>query len=65
MKTIQRQLHNGRAMTLHEVSQELGITPERARQIDRDALKKLHARLLARGIDASAILPPNYDEAKA
>ena len=54
----------GRAMTLDQISQELGVTRERVRQIERDALKKLHAKLLARGVDASAILPPNYDEAK-
>lgn len=54
----------GRAMTLDQISQEMGITKERVRQIEKAALAKLNAKLLARGINAAAILPPNYDEAK-
>lgn len=55
---------NNRAMTLDQISQELGITRERVRQIERDALIKLKKKLHARGIPAEFILPPNYDEAK-
>ena len=51
-------------MTLDQISQELGITRERVRQIERDALKKLNAKLARMGIDPSAILPATYDEAK-
>lgn len=52
-------------MTLDQISQELGITKERVRQIEKSAIQKLKAKLNARGIEASFILPPNYDEAKA
>lgn len=52
-------------MTLDQISQELGITKERVRQIEQSAIQKLKAKLTARGIEANFILPPNYDEAKA
>ena len=52
-------------MTLDQISQELGITRERVRQIERDALKKLNAKLHAMGIPPEYILPENYEEAKA
>lgn len=54
----------GRAMTLDQISQEMGITKERVRQIEKKALEKLNAKLHAMGIDASAIIPANYDEVK-
>lgn len=57
--------HNGRAMTLEEVSREMGITKERVRQIERDALIKLKRQLKNLGIKPEMILPENYDEVKA
>ena len=57
--------HNGRCMSLREVADELEITPERVRQIELKALKKLFSVLESRGIDASLILPETFDEAKA
>lgn len=57
--------YGGRAMTLEQISQELGVTRERVRQIERDALKKINARLKARGITAADVLPAAYEEAKA
>ena len=36
-------------MTLAEVGAELGITPERARQIEKRALHKLRVALVVRG----------------
>lgn len=36
-------------MTLAEVGAELGITPERARQIEKKALHKLRVALVVRG----------------
>lgn len=54
-----------REMSLADVGAELGITAERVRQIEASALYKLRNILKARGIDASLILPPNYDEARA
>lgn len=56
--------HHNKAMTLDQISQELGITRERVRQIERDALIKLKKKLHARGIPAEFILPPNYEEVK-
>lgn len=65
MKTIQRQLHGGRVMSLDEVSQELGVTIERVRQIEHGAIKKLKRQLKHLGIKPEMILPENYDEVKA
>ena len=61
---MRKKAHHQRVMTLDQISQELGITRERVRQIERDALKKLNAKLARMGIDPSAILPATYDEAK-
>ena len=57
--------YNGHHMSLREVAEEMGITPERVRQIELKALKKLFSILASRGIDASLILPETFDEAKA
>lgn len=65
MKTIQRQLHGGRVMSLDEVSQELGVSIERVRQIEHGAIKKLKRQLKRLGIKPEIILPENYDEVKA
>ena len=55
----------GRAMTLDQISQELGITKERVRQIEKRALEKLNDKLQRLGITASEfILPNEYPETK-
>lgn len=54
-----------RAMTLSEVAAELGCTSERVRQIEASALYKLRKLMADRGIDATGILPPDYEEARA
>lgn len=65
MKRTQRQLHGGRVMSLDEVSEELGVTIERVRQIEKAALIKLKKQLKNLGIEPEMILPENYDEVKA
>jgi len=48
---------NGRdAGTLEELAGELGVTRERVRQIQAEALDKLRARLKRRGLDRDALL---------
>jgi RNA polymerase nonessential primary-like sigma factor len=48
---------NGRdAVTLEELARELGVTRERARQIQAEAIEKLRARLNRRGLDRDALL---------
>lgn len=48
---------NGRdAVTLEELARELGVTRERARQIQAEAIEKLRGRLKRRGLDRDALL---------
>jgi len=48
---------NGRdAATLEEIARELGVTRERVRQIQAEALEKLRSRLKRRGLDRDALL---------
>ena len=48
---------NGRdAATLEELARELGVTRERVRQIQAEALEKLRARLKRRGLERDALL---------
>lgn len=54
-----------REMTLHDVAAELGCTAEGVRQIEASALYKLRKLVKERGLEASMVLPPNYDEARA
>ena len=61
---MRKKAHHQRVMTLDQISQELGITRERVRQIERDALIKLKKKLFAMGIPPENILPATYDEAK-
>ena len=49
-----RALNNVRYMTLSEVAVELGVTPERVRQIEESALRKIRALLNSRSIFGSA-----------
>jgi RNA polymerase nonessential primary-like sigma factor len=42
--------------TLEEVAREIGVTRERVRQIQAEALEKLRARLARRGLDRDALL---------
>ena len=65
MKVNREGRNTMRYMTLHDVAAEMGITAERVRQIEAKALYKLKKLMAERGIDAAAILPPNYDEARA
>ena len=41
--------------TLDEIGEELNLTRERVRQIQNKALGKLRTRLIARGIDETAV----------
>jgi RNA polymerase nonessential primary-like sigma factor len=48
---------NGRDVaTLEELAREIGVTRERVRQIQAEALDKLRARLARRGLDRDALL---------
>ena len=44
-------LGEGAPMTLEAIGRRMGVTRERVRQIEAAALRKLRARLQARGID--------------
>ena len=54
-----------RNMSLKEVAAEMDCTPERVRQIEVRALAKLRVILESRGLTPKAILPENFDEARA
>jgi RNA polymerase nonessential primary-like sigma factor len=49
-------LNNAEVSTLDDLSRELGITRERVRQIQAEALERLRARLDAAGLDRDALL---------
>jgi RNA polymerase nonessential primary-like sigma factor len=42
--------------TLEELAREIGVTRERVRQIQAEALEKLRSRLKRRGLDRDALL---------
>jgi RNA polymerase nonessential primary-like sigma factor len=44
------------AATLEDIAAELGVTRERVRQIQAEAIEKLRARLKRRGLDREALL---------
>ena len=49
-------LLDGQAYTLEEVGSKMGVTRERVRQIQVEALERLRARLAAAGLDRDALL---------
>ena len=49
-------LDNQEPATLEEVSQELGLTKERVRQIQEEALVKLKKHLQSHGLDRGTVL---------
>jgi len=49
-------LHGHRRMTLEEIGQEIGVTRERVRQIQLDALKTLRARMERSGLSGEVVL---------
>lgn len=53
-----KQLNSERAVTLEEVAVELGMSRERVRQIEKEALAKLRKALELRGLSFDALLPP-------
>ncbi len=50
-------LHNFEPTTLERVGSELGVTRERVRQIQMEALSRLRKTLLSRGFSQEALLP--------
>ena len=48
-------LHGRATGTLEEVGEEIGLTRERVRQIQMEALARLRVNLEAEGLDASEI----------
>ena len=49
-------LNEREVVTLEEIAREIGVTRERVRQIQAEALDKLRARLKRRGLDRDALL---------
>lgn len=49
-------LHGYRRLTLEDIGQEIGVTRERVRQIQIEALKNLKVMLESHGIDSRAVL---------
>jgi RNA polymerase nonessential primary-like sigma factor len=49
-------LNNAEVATLDDLSRELGVTRERVRQIQVEALERLRAKLDAAGLDRDALL---------
>ena len=53
---------NGRDVaTLEELAREIGVTRERVRQIQAEALEKLRERLHRKGLDREALLEPSQN----
>lgn len=48
--------------TLEEIANMMGLTRERVRQIEANALRKLRRALRLRGIDADLIIPRDIDK---
>lgn len=49
-----------RHMTLKQCADELGIAPERVRQIEKEALAKLEKLLNERGVKKDGIVPDDF-----
>ena len=49
-------LNNCEAATFEEIARDLGVTRERVRQVQAEALEKLRTRLKRRGVDRDALL---------
>jgi RNA polymerase nonessential primary-like sigma factor len=49
-------LHGHRRLTLEEIGKEIGVTRERVRQIQIEALKNLKGMLESHGIDSRSVL---------
>ena len=49
-------LHGHRRLTLEEIGREIGVTRERVRQIQIEALRNLRAMLESQGIDSRSVL---------
>ena len=49
-------LHGYRRLTLEEIGREIGVTRERVRQIQIEALRNLKAMLETQGVDSRAVL---------
>ena len=49
-------LHGYRRLTLEEIGREIGVTRERVRQIQIEALRNLKAMLESQGVDSRAVL---------
>lgn len=49
-----------RRMTLEEVGREMGLTAERVRQIENEALAKMRKLLAEKGITGFDIIPDNF-----
>jgi RNA polymerase nonessential primary-like sigma factor len=49
-------LHGYRRLTLEEIGREIGVTRERVRQIQIEALRNLKEMLESQGIDSRAVL---------
>lgn len=53
-------LNTTRCMTLQEVGRELGITAERVRQIENEALAKIRKAMAAKNVAGSDLIPDNF-----
>jgi hypothetical protein len=49
----------GRPATLEEIGEAMGLTRERIRQLEAEALKKMHAALRLRGFRSASDLAPD------
>ena len=49
-----------RRMTLEEVGREMGLTAERVRQIENEALAKIRKALAEKGVTGADIVPDNF-----
>ena len=49
-----------RHMTLQEVASELGVTAERVRQIENEALAKIRKKMAEKGLASFDVVPDNF-----
>ena len=49
-------------MTLEEIADELGVTRERVRQIEKMALQKLRIRLRRYGLELEDLIPDYHED---